>query len=70
MATDPKDNKTVDIESTKTDRAIQAVKAFQAGKATVAFTRQAVREALDDVEIVSLGTRVPVAQLRSLASRS
>lgn len=57
----------LDVEKGDLDRAIDAVRALQGGKATVAYVRtHLAKVSLGDLEIVSLGTRVPVSQLMKL----
>ncbi|QXP08211.1 MAG: hypothetical protein [Arizlama microvirus] len=57
----------LDIEATHVDRAIRAVRDFQKGAATAAFTRAALKAvAQDDLSIVQMGTRVPLNQLERL----
>lgn len=67
MAQDRNDKATLDIEHNNLDRAIRAVRDFQAGKATVAFTKAAVAKlAPEDLSTLSLATRVPVRELEKL----
>lgn len=67
MAQDRNDKATLDLEHNNLDRAIRAVRDFQAGKATVAFTKAAVGKlAPEDLSTLSLATRVPVRELEKL----
>lgn len=67
MAQDKNDTKTMDMEHTHVDRAIRAVRDFQKGAATAAFTRAALKACSpEDLRIVGMGTRVPASQLEAL----
>lgn len=57
----------LDIEATHVDRAIRAIRDFQRGAATAAFTRSSLKAcSLDELSVVSMGTRVPTSQLEKL----
>lgn len=57
----------LDIEKTAVDRAVKALRDYQGGKSTVRQVGEALRAvSLPDLTWVSLGTRIPVPQLRAL----
>jgi 3D (Asp-Asp-Asp) domain-containing protein len=57
----------LDIEKTAIDRACDAVRGFQSGKTTAGAVGQALRAvALADLAVVAVGTRLPVATLKTL----
>ncbi|QXP08296.1 MAG: hypothetical protein [Arizlama microvirus] len=57
----------LDIEHNNLDRAIRAVRDFQKGAATTAFTKNALKAIqAEDLATVALATRVPSGQLEKL----
>lgn len=61
----------LDIEHNQTDRAIRAVRDFQKGAATSSFVMDTLSKLKDNQMLyVSLATRVPVSQLKLLATSS